>query len=377
MTYTVRGKKTYKVNHKELYEYFDLHIPTTSRLCNALVFTCKGDLKETVLEKVYDRKFDVEVAITYSDPETYKGDDIRQSWMNMIHTSDNGSHMDGVVRGFQKFMTERVGKKNKKLEGTDIKKDILAHLNVVIKAECNFANMFASQAKHRVFSKELGNAIADAVYETLCNSSSSVINEMIEVIIGNHRARIEGEKARSVASSTRGLKSWSKPDSYIPYSSIKTEHPKELFLVEGLSAGGGLRGARDARYQAILSFRGKNLNPWDEDLDRVLKSVPWLNLVNVLGCGIGPTFDIKKLKFDKIIITTDADIDGYHIRVGFLSFFAKFMPEIITSGKLYIAEPPLYQLTAGKKVSYVASQREYIDACVNSIGNIEVEFPMM
>ncbi|EKC44388.1 DNA gyrase subunit B, partial [human gut metagenome] len=176
-------------------------------------------------------------------------------------------------------------------------------------------------------------------------------------------------------SSTRGLKSWTKPDSYIPCSSVKTDHPKELFLVEGNSAGGGLRSARDPKYQAILTFRGKSLNVWDEDLARVLKSIPWLNLVKILGCGIGPSFDIKKLNFDKIIIATDADIDGYHIRVGMCSFFLKYMPEIIYAGKLYIAEPPLYKLMQGKEPIYVASQTEYIQKCIESIGDVQISFP--
>ena len=109
-------------------------------------------------------------------------------------------------------------------------------------------------------------------------------------------------------------------------------------------------------------------------MDRALASLPWLNLVKVLGCGIGPTFDIKKLNFDKIIIATDADIDGYHIRTGIATFFVKFLPEIVKAGKLYIAEPPLYKLAKGKDVYYVASQREYINKCIDSIGDLEISF---
>jgi DNA gyrase subunit B len=122
-------------------------------------------------------------------------------------------------------------------------------------------------------------------------------------------------------------------------------------------------------------FKGKSLNVWDNDLDRVLKSEPWLNLVKILGCGIGSGFDIKKLKYDKIIIATDADVDGYHIRVGFITFFVKYMPDIIRAGKLYIAEPPLYKLQRGKDVSYVATRREYMDKCIESLGDLEIEFP--
>lgn len=376
MTYDINGDVT-NVQHKELYEYFNDYIPEDQRLCNTLSLQCKGQLKESVLDKEYDRSFNVEASITYSNPDMYKGEDIRHSWMNMIHTSQNGSHVDGVIKGFSKYINERVISKNKKYADSNIKKDILTHMSIVVKAECDFANMFSAQAKQTVVVKVLENAIADAVYNELNRVNNPVINEIVDVVIGNHRARIEGEKARNISSTTKALKSWQKPDSYYPCSSIKTEQPKELFLVEGNSAGGGLKGARNTKYQAILTFRGKSLNIWDLPLDRALASVPWLNLVKVLGCGIGPTFDIKKLNFDKIIIATDADIDGYHIRTGICAFFIKFLPDIIKAGKLYIAEPPLYKLTKGKDVYYVASQTEYLQKCIDSIEDMEISFPDM
>ena len=376
MTYDINGDVT-NVQHKELYEYFNDYIPEDQRLCNTLSLQCKGQLKETVLDKDYDRSFNVDVAITYSNPDMYKGEDVKHSWMNMIHTSQNGSHVDGVIKGFSKFINEKVVAKNKKYADTNIKKDILTHMSIVVKAECNFANMFSAQAKQTVVAKTLENAIANAVYAELGKISNGVINEMVDVVIGNHRARIEGEKARNISSTTKALKTWQKPDSYYPCSSVKTEEPKELFLVEGNSAGGGLKGARNTKYQAILTFKGKSLNVWDLTLDRALASLPWLNLVKVLGCGIGPTFDIKKLNFDKIIIATDADIDGYHIRTGISTFFVKFLPEIVKAGKLYIAEPPLYKLMKNKEVFYVASQTEYLDKCVESIDDMEIEFPEM
>ena len=381
MTYTVKGTR-YTVKHKELYQFFADHrheviIPEDDRLCNNFTFTCSGNLVEEVLGKSYDRTFNIEAVIIYADPDKYKGEDIKHSWMNMIHTSQNGDHVDGVIRGFSKFIKGRVVAKNKKLDGVNIKRDIEAHMSIVVRGTCNCANMFSAQAKQTVVSKELGKAIEEATIDALSKMNSSTINEIVDVIIGNYRARIEGEKMRNVTSQTKGLKSWQKPDSYYPCASIKTPEPKELFLVEGNSAGGGLKGARNARYQAILTFKGKSLNVWDLTLDRALQSIPWLNLVNVLGCGVGSSFDIKKLNFDKIIIATDADIDGYHIRVGICAFFVKFLPEIIRAGKLYIAEPPLYKLSKDKDVYYVASQTEYLQKCVESIGGMDLEFPEM
>lgn len=373
MEYTVNGK-THKVEHKTIDEFFDIDIKKEHRFCTPLRIKCNGGLKETFREEIHDRTFEIEAAILYSTGD-YRGELIEHSWMNHIHTTQNGSHVNGVMSGFAKYMTEKVIAKNKKLADEDLKKDILAHLNIVVKAECNMAHMFSSQAKHTVFSQQLAVAIRNATYEAMDNMNQRIIDDMVDIIIANHRARIEGEKARDISRSTKEIKTWTIPDSFIPCASVKTEQQKEIFLVEGNSAGGGIRGARNGKFQAILMFKGKSLNVWDNDLGRVLKSEPWLNLVKILGCGIGENFDMKKLKYDKIIIATDADVDGYHIRVLFITFFVKYMPEIIRAGKLYIAEPPLYKLGRGKEISYVATRGEYIEKCIESLGDLEIEFP--
>jgi DNA gyrase/topoisomerase IV subunit B len=235
--------------------------------------------------------------------------------------------------------------------------------------------MFASQAKHSVHQDELGKAIEDAVYEQIMKVPASKLDLMVETIIANNRVRKAGEQARDINRQTK-TRNWEKITSFIPCATIKTPEPKELFLVEGLSAGGGLRGARDARYQAILQFKGKNLNIWDCTIERAMQSEPWLNLVKVLGCGIGPTFDIKKLKYDKIIIAVDADCDAKHLKTQFFAFFIRFMPEIILEGKLYLSDPPLYGIKdSSKRITYVNSKSQYIERCVESISGIRIEFP--
>lgn len=378
MQYNIEGKP-YKVEHKSLSEYFDSIIPKDKRMSPAVTIKTSGQLKELVSwsddeDVEYNRSFEVEAAVVYSDP-SYHGEDIRKSWMNMIYTSQNGAHMNGVVNGLSRYLTDRVAKRNKKLaEDGDLKRDILSHLHVVVRASCDFANMFASQSKSSVFPRPIANAIADAVYKELCDMPQAKLNELVEVVIQNNRVRREGERVRNVSAETK-KKQWTKPDSYLPCSTIKTPQPKELFLVEGLSASGGIVAARDARYQAVLMFRGKSLNIWELTIDEALKSDVWFNLVKVLGCGIGSQFDINRLNFDKIIIATDADVDGYHIRVGMAAFFLRFMPKIIYDGHLFIAEPPLYQLETAKRISYVASQSDYIDQCINTVGNISLTFP--
>lgn len=368
MKYTVNGD-TKLISHKTLDKYFDKFIKPDKRLCTPLNFEFEGEVNEEFNDKVTTRKFRIEASVVYAES---RDDDIRKSWMNMIYTSQNGSHVNGVINGLSKYLTEKAIKKKPNLKNEDLKRDVLANLQVVVKGECNMAHMFSSQAKAHVFPKTLLNAITKAAYEKLSEMPQSIINELVDVVIANNRVRREGEKARDVSSATKAIKTWKKPDSYIPCS----PHAKhtELFLVEGLSAGGGLRAARNSETQAILQFRGKSLNPWDATLDQILKSEPWLNLTKVCECGIGPSFDIRKLKFDRILEATDADIDGLHIRVLWNAFFLKWMPEIITSGRLFICEPPLYKLINGKDTKYVATQNEYINECINSIGDIDISF---
>jgi len=372
LTYKVRGK-VFHTKHKWLREVFDVDIPKDLRISDILTGIFMGELDETFSGEVFHRHFEIEVAIMYASPD-YKGDDIRQSWMNMIYTPQNGEHVDAVIKAFIKFMSEEIGRRNKKLANEDLRRDILSHLQIVVKGTCDCAHMFSAQSKHQVMTKDrcLGKAIEQAAYEWF-NESNSQYASLIEAVLGNHRARIAGEQARDLSKATRVKKQWQQTEKYIPCSSIKTDMPKELYLVEGNSAGGGVNGARFP-YQAILMFRGKNLNPYEGDALKTINSDSWKHLIPILGCGVGPTFDIKKLKFDKIIIATDADVDGYHIRVEHMTFFLRFLPEIIKAGKLYIAEPPLYQLTRGKSISYVATQTEYIQTCIESIGDLQVTF---
>lgn len=373
MKYSVRGKEEI-VHHKQLNEYFDQFIPVDKRMSNPIVIKTSGKLKEIIQDKEYNRSFQIEASVVYADP-SYHGEDIRKSWMNMIWTVQNGSHVNGVVNGLGRYLAERAIKRNKKLEeDSDLKRDILSHLNVVVKATCDYAHMFSSQAKSTVFPRQLTIAITEAVYNELCNMNQTTLNELVEIVIQNNRVRKEGERVRNIASETK-KKQWSTPDTYLPCSSVKTPEPKEIFLCEGKSARGGISSARNAKYQAILMFQGKAPNVWDMTLDQALKSTVWFDMVKILGCGIGSNFDIKKLNFDKIIIATDADVDGYHIRVSICAFFLRFMPELLEAGKVYIAEPPLYKLVKGKNVSYVASQTEYIEECIRSVGNITLDFP--
>jgi DNA gyrase subunit B len=368
------NKKHYQVKHKDIDQFFDDKITDDKRLNEPIFFQCKGAVDETFNNKTETKDFTVEAAIIYSNAD-YKGESIRYSWMNRIYNMSNGDHMNGTINGLSKYVIQRVIKKNSKLKDDDLKRDVLANLHVVIKCSCTMAHMFSGQSKEKVMNTPLRNAITEAVFKELNRMSQTRLDELVEICIQNNRVRKAGEQSRHLKSATRTTK-WEKPSSYIPAASSIPKSQRELFLVEGLSAMGGLRAARDNN-QAILAFRGKNLNVWEEDLTRVMKNDPknpWLNLVQILECGIGPTFDINKLAFDKILIATDADVDGYFIVVGFLAFLYKYMPEIISSGRVYICEPPLYKVLKNKDELYVASKNELIATSIRSINDIDIEF---
>jgi DNA gyrase subunit B len=382
MDYNIGGVQ-YSVIHKELYKYYDEHIDPDKRLCEAVVVHCNGDVMEPVKGKLKPKKFNIETAIMYSSAE-HRGANIRQSWMNCIWTTLNGAHVNGVIDGIQKFLIERAIKKSPKLKEEDIKfleRDVLSHLHICVKGECDMENMFSGQSKAEMPSTGSGRilrkAIKKSIYEAMEKLNKSTIEELVDIVIANNRVRKAGEEMRNVNSNTKALKKWQKPDEYLMCNSDYPISQRELYLVEGRSAGGGLRAAKN-NWQAILCARGKNLNVWDLSINDIIgdhvKSAVWRNLVRICGCGIGPTFDLDKLQFSKIIICTDADIDGYHIRTGYLAFFYKYWKPIIDAGKLYIAEPPLYKLENKKNISYVASQPEYVQECIKSVSDIKVEF---
>ena len=375
INYKIKNKE-YKVEHKPLKKYVQLHCMDENAFSTfPMEFSCKGKLDEEFMGKTYHRNFSLEAVLIYAHPD-YTDELICQSWMNKINTIQHGSHLNGVLKGYQMFITEKCIKRNKKLEDEDLRKDILNHLHIVVNARCNLAHMFSGQTKYNCISPTLEKAIINATYESLNkNISKELVDQFVDMVIGNHRARVAGEQSRNINKAIKEDKKWIQPKNFIPCSNVKCEFPRELYIVEGNSAGGGLRAARDARFQAIYQARGKTMSTWNKSIEEILKSQVWRDLIKTLGCGIRETFNIKKLKYDKIIISTDADIDGFQIRVLDVAIFVQEYPEIINEGRLYIAEPPLYRLVRGKEHFYVATQNEYIDACIKSIGDIKIEFP--
>ncbi len=370
--YYIRNEK-HEVVNRPIFEYLTSRIDEEMWMYQPFIIECENDLNETFMDKTYKRHFKIEIALLYTDIK-YKEKDIVHSWANQIITTDGGDHVKSVIDSLSKFITERIVKKNAKYKDEDFSRDIKSHLNVVIKLECDIAHMFSSQAKLAIEQQDLYNAIKDTLYTKLNECNNSQIDDLVECVLINHRMRKAGEQARNIRSNIK-MRSWKMPDSYLPCSMIKTTQPKELFIVEGKSARGGVRGARDASFQAIIMMQGKSLMTWYTSVDEIVKNQVWSTIIKVLGCGIGPLKDLRKLIFDKIIINTDADIDGFHIRVIVLVFFLKFYPEFYDEGRIYIAEPPLYKLIKNGKPIYVATQNEYINECINAIGDVKLQFP--
>ncbi|MBQ8749315.1 MAG: DNA gyrase subunit B [Clostridia bacterium] len=304
----------------------------------------------------------LELAISYTDSYT----DSVFSYVNNIPTTEGGTHENGFRIALTKVMNE-LGRKNnfikekeQNLISDDYKEGLTAILSIKMKNV-----QFEGQTKTK-----LGNPEAKAEVETI------VINELtrllarkeflkaIETIVGKakgaSKAREAARKAKELTRAKNSIDSTNLVGKLSACTGRKAEL-NELFIVEGDSAGGSAKQARDRYYQAILPLKGKPLNAEKKRLDQVLQNEEIRTLISALGCGVGD-IDLKSLKYHKIIILSDADQDGAHIRAILLTFFFRYMKELITNGHIYIGMPPLYKVSKGKEIEYVYSDKELPDA---------------
>ena len=311
------------------------------------VIYCEGK-KDNVL---------VEVAMQHNDSYTEN----IYSFVNNINTPEGGTHLTGFRNALTKTFND-YGRKNKLLKdnepaltGEDIREGLTAIISVKIEEP-----QFEGQTKQKLGNSEARGAVDSVVSEQLTyflEQNPSVAKTIIEKSVLAQRARAAARKARDLTIRKTVLDGLSLPGKL---SDCSSKHPEEceIYIVEGDSAGGSAKDARNKSTQAILPLRGKILNVEKARLDRIYGNAEIKSMITAFGTGIHEDFDISKLRYHKIIIMTDADVDGAHISTLLLTFIYRFMPELIKQGYVYLAQPPLYKIEKNKRVWYAYSDEE-------------------
>jgi len=338
---------------KEIYQYEGGIVDFVKYLCEK-----KDVLHKKVIyikNKVDDHE--VEIAMQYTDGYS----ESIFSFANNINTTEGGTHLSGfkgaITRTINDYARSNniLKEKDENLSGEDIREGLTAIVSVKLKDP-----QFEGQTKTK-----LGNSEMKGFVESTVNAKLSEFlgeNPAIGKIIVNKcleasRARAAAKKARDITRKKSLLESSSLPGK-LADCSINDPKYCELFLVEGDSAGGSAKQARDRRFQAIMPLKGKILNVEKARLHKILSNEEIQAMVTATGSGIGEDFDIGNARYHKVIIMTDADVDGAHIRTLILTFLYRYMPKLIETGYVYIAQPPLYQVKSGKEVSYAYSDKE-------------------
>ena len=317
---------------------------------------------------------EAEVAMQYTD----RYNEMILSYANNINTVEGGTHLVGFKSALTRVFND-YARKNKflkdsdqALSGEDVREGLTAIVSVKL-AEPEFEG----QTKAKLGNTEMRGFVETSTNENLMaflEENPAQAKIIMEKCLRAARAREAARKARELTRRKSVLDSNSLPGKLADCSS-KDPAASEIFLVEGDSAGGSAIDGRDRTRQAILPLRGKILNVEKARLDKILNSDEIKNMITAFGCNIGNDFDIEKLRYHKIIIMTDADVDGAHIRTLLLTFFYRYMPELIRQGYVYAAQPPLFQVKQGKDIYYTYSDREQdaLLAKLNGKGKINIQ----
>ncbi len=304
-----------------------------------------------------DESASAEVAMQYND--SYN--ELMLSFANDIRTTDGGTHEEGFRRALTRVMNDYGRKFNilkdsdKNLSGDDFREGLTVIISVKLKEA-----QFEGQTKARLGNTEIGTLVNSMVYDKLAvylEENPATARAIFDKAMAASQARSAARKAREMVRRKSALEGASLPGKLADCQSRNAEET-EIYIVEGDSAGGSAKGGRDRRYQAILPLWGKMLNVEKARLDKVYGNEKLMPIVTALGCGIGDEFDISKLRYGKIIIMADADVDGSHIRTLLLTFFFRYMKPLVEEGHVYLAQPPLFRLTKAKKHYYAYTDKE-------------------
>lgn len=301
---------------------------------------------------------EVEIAMTYKDSQST----LEYSFVNNINTYDGGTHLQGfrtaltrTINDIAKQMNLVKDKKDENLQGSDVREGLVSVLNIKFPEP-----QFESQTKAKLGSSEATSAVSNVVTNKLkmyLEDHPKEAQAMIEKMLLSKKAREAAKQARSMILKKNGLEISARPGKLADCSSRIPEEC-EIYIVEGDSAGGSAKQGRDRKFQAILPLRGKILNVEKAGMHKILENSEIKSMITAFGANIGDKFDIEKLKYYKIIIMTDADVDGAHIRTLMLTFFFRYLRDLINEGHVYIAQPPLYKIQVGKSIKYAYSDDE-------------------
>jgi len=308
---------------------------------------------ETIKDKII-----IEFAILFT--QEYKEQTF--SFANNINTHEGGTHLSGFKAGLTRAVNDYMHKyfsdkeiQDLQLAGEDIREGMVGIVSIKLPAP-----QFEGQTKTRLGNSEVQGIVGSCTYEKLgefLQENPSIAKQVIEKCITAARAREAARKARELVRRKGALDSATLPGKLADCSE-QDPTKTELFLVEGDSAGGSAKQARDRRTQAILPLKGKILNVQKARMDKIIKNDEICTMITALGAGIDEDFDVNKLRYGRIILMTDADIDGSHIRTLLLTFFYRQMAPLIEKGNIYIAQPPLYKVKRGKKEIYIQNEEQ-------------------
>ena len=314
----------------------------------------------------------VEIAMQYN--ESYNENLL--TFANNIHTTDGGTHEEGFKRALTYVMNDyarKFGKlkdNDKNLSGEDVREGLTAIISVKLKEA-----QFEGQTKAKLGNTEVRTMVDKLLRDKLMvylEENPAVAKAIFDKALASARAREAARKARESVRRKSALESAQLPGKLADCQS-RDSSETEIFIVEGDSAGGSAKGGRDRRIQAILPLWGKMLNVEKARIDKVYGNDKLMPVITALGTGIGDEFDIEKLRYDKVIIMADADVDGSHIRTLLLTFFFRYMRPLVETGHVYIAQPPLYRITKGKEHRYAYSDMERDQILAGIEGKTEIQ----